>query len=142
MPWADVSQATRNVMRANKGRNTGPELTLRRMLHAAGYRYRLHRRDLPGTPDLVFPGRRAVIEVRGCYWHGHGCAIGQPSKTRTVYWSGKITRNQARDARNLAALREKGWRPFEVWECELRREPADVLSRVRAFLGLPGRSGM
>ena len=138
LPWSDVAPSTRSVMRANKGKNTGPEIAIRRMLHQAGYRFRLHRKDLPGRPDLAFPGRQAAIEVRGCYWHGHGCWLGQPSKTRVNYWGPKIQANRVRDARNLRAMEEAGWRVMEVWECELRRDPAAVLAAVQAFLGPPG----
>lgn len=127
-------------MRANKGKDTKPELAVRRGLHALGYRFRLHRKGLPGRPDLAFPSRRAAIEVRGCYWHGHGCRLGQPSKTRTGYWGPKIEANKARDARNVRAMEEAGWRVMEVWECELRRDPAAVLAAAQAFLGPPLRA--
>lgn len=108
-------------MQANKAKDTGPEMAVRRFLHAEGFRYRLHRRDLPGKPDLVFPSRRKIIEVRGCYWHGHGCKIGQPARSNLSYWGPKIARNQARDSANLSALRAAGWDVLEVWECDVRK---------------------
>lgn len=104
-----------------KGRDTGPELVVRRMLHALGYRYRLHVRGLPGRPDLVFAGRRAVVFVHGCFWHGHDCARGaRMPATRRDYWTAKLAGNVARDRRNLDALAAAGWRAAVIWECELR----------------------
>ena len=98
------------VMRAVKGKDTKPEMIVRRLAHALGYRFRLHRKDLPGKPDLVFPGRRKVIFVHGCFWHGHECARGsrQP-KQNAEYWRNKIARNVERDADNLQALERLGW---------------------------------
>jgi DNA mismatch endonuclease (patch repair protein) len=135
-PWPDVSEAARKAMRANKGRDTGPELAVRRMVHAAGWRYRLHRRDLPGRPDLVFGPRRRVIFVHGCFWHSHDdgvCTAASVPKTRADYWGPKLARNRERDAAALAALADAGWRALVVWECELR-DPARVRARVAAFL--------
>lgn len=124
-------------MRGNKAKGTHPEMVIRRLLHGLGYRYRLHCKNLPGKPDLVFEKRRKVVEVRGCYWHGHGCKIGKPAQSNTAYWGPKIARNKARDASNLKALRESGWDVFEVWECGLRLCPAEVESDLTAFLGPP-----
>lgn len=127
------------VMRAVRSTDTRPELIVRRLLHSLGYRYRLHRMDLPGTPDIVFPGRRKTIFVHGCFWHGHDCARGarQPV-TNAMYWKSKITRNLARDKENMSALEQAGWRPFVVWECALRRQDRDSLtSRLVAFLEAP-----
>lgn len=123
------------IMRAVKSRNTSPEMTLRRMLHAAGYRFRLHRKDLPGSPDIVLPGRKAVVFMHGCFWHGHDCARGarQP-KANADYWRNKISRNVQRDAANERALRASGWRVKIVWECELK-DRALVMDRLRSFLG-------
>jgi DNA mismatch endonuclease (patch repair protein) len=115
------------TMRAVKAKDTAPEWLVRRMLHAAGYRYRLHAKDLPGKPDLVFPARRKVIFVHGCWWHGHNCARGARSpKTNVDYWTEKVARNAARDSGHLAALRTAGWKVLTVWECELK---ADKLKR-------------
>lgn len=121
------------VMRRVKSRDTGPEMTVRRLLHAAGYRYRLHRKDLPGKPDLVFPGRRKAVFVHGCFWHGHDCRRGarQP-KNNAEYWRAKIGRNVERDAQNRAALSERGWDSLIVWECELKED--GLLKRLEDFL--------
>ena len=122
------------TMRAVKGKDTQPELTVRQLLHRAGYRYRLHVKDLPGKPDLVFPSRRKVIFVHGCWWHGHDCDRGaRPAKTNVDYWSAKIARNIARDAKHLCALHDAGWRELTVWECELKSR--NLLTRLKRFLG-------
>ena len=131
-----VSEGRRRNMQANRGKDTRPEMTVRRLLHSLGYRYRLHRRDLPGKPDLVFPGRRKVIEVRGCFWHGHGCSpLGQLPKTRTDYWTPKIGGNKARDLRNMALLHERGWQVAEVWECQIITDLPAVAECLISFLG-------
>jgi DNA mismatch endonuclease (patch repair protein) len=125
-------------MRAVKARDTGPELAVRRLLHRLGYRFRLHRADLPGKPDLVFPARRKVVFVHGCFWHGHDCARGARAPKRNAdYWSAKIARNASRDAAVQTALARLGWRGHVVWECALR-DPAGVAVALRAFLGDPG----
>lgn len=123
------------IMRAVKSRDTRPELAVRRTAHAMGYRFRLHRADLPGRPDLAFPSRRAVVHVNGCFWHGHGCKRGaREPKTNAAYWRAKIARNAARDAANLSRLKALGWRALIVWECETR--DADKLrKRLSRFLG-------
>ncbi|WP_324780547.1 very short patch repair endonuclease [Thiobacillus sedimenti] len=114
--------------------DTGPEMRVRRLLHGMGYRYRLHRRDLPGTPDLVFPGRRAVVLVHGCFWHRHeGCALARLPKSRKEFWVPKLEGNKARDARKVAALQDAGWRVFVVWECETKNLDA-LAVRLRRFL--------
>lgn len=118
-------------------RSTGtkPEMAVRRLAHALGYRFRLHRKDLPGKPDLVFSRRQAVIFVHGCFWHGHGCKRGarMPKKNRE-YWSAKIARNVERDAESVAAIEADGWRVLVIWECEMK--DADRLARRLAdFLG-------
>ena len=121
------------TMRAVKSKDTKPEWTVRRVLHAAGYRYRLHGKALPGKPDLVFAGRRKVIFVHGCFWHGHDCARGarQP-KANAEYWSAKISRNRERDRAHLAALRADGWQVRVVWECEIRNP--GLFARLKRFL--------
>jgi DNA mismatch endonuclease (patch repair protein) len=122
-------------MRAVKGKNTSPELTVRRLAHRLGYRYRLHGKELPGKPDLVFPSRRKVIFVHGCFWHGHECARGaRVPKENRDYWQTKIFRNRERDARNVKALTEAGWDVAVFWECELREELA-LEKRLTDFLG-------
>ena len=110
-----------DVMRQVKSKNTGPELRLRKALHALGLRYRLNVSALPGKPDLVFPKHRAVVFVHGCFWHGHDCKRGaRTPKTNREYWVQKIARNKARDAKNKEALETLGWRVFTVWECQLK----------------------
>lgn len=123
-----------------RSKNTKPEVALRSMLHAQGYRFRIHRRDLAGSPDVVFPSRRKVIFVHGCFWHGHeGCKVANVPKTRTEYWQLKFAKNKARDRENEDRLRNLGWNIMVVWECELR-EKARLLKRVAAFLGPPKRA--
>ena len=103
-----------------RGRDTKPELVLRRLLHALGLRYRLHQRGLPGRPDLVFAKYKAVVFVHGCFWHRHpGCNIATTPKSNTPFWTSKFENNVARDRRDLEALRGLGWKVFVVWECEL-----------------------
>jgi len=117
------------VMRAVKSRNTTPELAVRRAAHALGLRFRLNRSDLPGKPDLVFPGRRAVIFVHGCFWHGHDCTRGaRMPATNRDYWRAKIGRNMARDKASLSALKKLGWKPVVIWECKTR--DAEPLARL------------
>lgn len=122
------------VMRRVKGRNTTPEMAVRRALTKLGARYRLHRRDLPGNPDIAMPGRRLAIFVHGCFWHGHDCARGaRVPKQNREYWVAKVGRNVARDARNAEALAALGWRVEVVWECELK-DAAALDARLRALL--------
>ncbi|KAA5801572.1 DNA mismatch endonuclease Vsr [Alkalicaulis satelles] len=139
-PGSDVfTPAQRSaVMAAVKGRDTRPEMIVRRLVHGLGYRFRLHRKDLPGRPDLVFAGRRKVIFVHGCFWHGHDCARGRREpKQNADYWRAKIARNVARDAASLAALEADGWQALVVWECALKDREA-LAARLQAFLGPPG----
>ena len=106
-------------MRAIRSKDTFPELAVRRLVHSMGYRFRLHRSDLPGKPDLVFGPRRKVIFVHGCYWHGHGCKVGGTgAKSNRAYWGPKIAGNKERDRRRTRELRKAGWRALTVWECE------------------------
>lgn len=125
------------IMRAVKSTGTRPELQVRRMVHALGYRFRLHRQDLPGKPDLVLPRLFKVIFVHGCFWHGHPCARGaRMPKANAEYWQAKIGRNVARDARHLKALKNAGWRVAVVWECELK-QLEKLRRRLAAFLSRP-----
>ena len=103
-----------------RGKNTKPEMILRQGLHARGLRYRLHAKDLPGKPDLVFPARRAVLFAHGCFWHGHDCHLFRMPSTRPDFWQAKIARNQVVDTRSTAALEAAGWRVGVVWECALK----------------------
>jgi DNA mismatch endonuclease (patch repair protein) len=109
-------------MRAIRNKNTVPELAVRRLVHSMGFRFRLHRADLPGKPDIVFGPKRKLIFVHGCYWHGHGCKVGGTgAKSNRGYWGPKISGNKARDKRRLAELRKLGWKCLVIWECETRR---------------------
>ena len=108
------------IMARIRSKNTKPELRIRSALHRLGYRFRLHRADLPGTPDIVLPKFRAVVQVRGCFWHGHDCSIGHTPRSNAAYWGPKIERNKARDERNDAALHDTGWKVIEIWECQCR----------------------
>jgi DNA mismatch endonuclease (patch repair protein) len=125
-------------MRQIRSQNTAPELLLRRMLHRDGYRFRLHRKDLPGKPDLVFPRCRKVIFVHGCFWHQHpGCPEGRVPNSRREYWEPKLARNRQRDAAAQAALKEQGWHCIVIWECELK-DAAAAIRTARRFLGRVG----
>jgi len=122
------------VMRAVPGKNSSAELKVRNALTRLGARYRLHRRDLPGSPDIVLPARRLAIFVHGCFWHGHPCRRGaRAPKANAAYWSAKIARNQARDAGAQAALSALGWRVEVVWECDLA-DPQALADRLAAVL--------
>lgn len=122
------------VMRRVKGRDTGPELKVRRLLWRLGARYRLHRRDLPGSPDIVLPGRRLALFVHGCFWHGHDCARGaRVPKANRDYWIAKVARNRTRDEAARDALVASGWRAETLWECELKDEAA-LEARLRTLL--------
>ncbi|MFT4954920.1 MAG: DNA mismatch endonuclease (patch repair protein) [Brevundimonas sp.] len=130
-------QRSRNMARI-RGKDTKPELLLRRALHALGLRYRLHDRRLPGAPDLVFSRRRAVVFVHGCFWHAHSCPRGVTPGSNVAFWTDKIEGNAARDQRTEAALRQAGWRVLVVWECALtgrqRRGADETAAEVAAWL--------
>jgi DNA mismatch endonuclease (patch repair protein) len=132
-----LEQRRHNMSRI-RGKDTKPEMLLRRGLHACGLRFRLHVRSLPGSPDLVFPRHRAVILVHGCFWHGHNCPLFKLPATRPEFWAAKIAGNRTRDQRTAAALRAAGWRVLTVWECCLkgpgRRELGEVLADCEAFV--------
>lgn len=127
----------RRIMQSVGQKNTGPELAVRRIAHGLGYRFRLHRRDLPGTPDLVFSSRRKVVFVHGCFWHGHGCAKGRLPRSREDYWGPKIERNKERDEQACAELRATGWDVMTVWQCEAK-ESGKIVEKLVTFLGPPG----
>jgi DNA mismatch endonuclease, patch repair protein len=119
-----------------RSKDTKPELLVRRIVHGLGYRFRLHRRDLPGRPDLVFPARRAVIFVHGCFWHQHpdpSCRDSKLPRSRTDYWHAKLARNVERDASAQASLISAGWRVLVLWECEVKADQA-LKDRLRSFL--------
>lgn len=137
---ADVltSEQRRFNMSRIRGRNTKPELVLRRGLHARGLRFRLHRKDLPGCPDLVFPCFHAVVFVHGCFWHRHECPLFKAPETRAEFWLKKISGNVERDKKAVEALRHEGWRVLIIWECALkgrgRLETETLLERAESFL--------
>jgi DNA mismatch endonuclease (patch repair protein) len=118
-----------------KGKNTKPEMIVRQWLWQNGYRYRLHRKDLPGKPDLVFPGRRKVIFIHGCFWHKHNCRYFKWPKSNAEFWQKKIEGNVCRDADHYAALTAAGWDFIVVWECEIKENDLEPLwKRIKAFL--------
>lgn len=122
-----------------KGKNTRPELIVRSIVHALGYRFRLHGKDLPGKPDLVFPARRKVIFVNGCFWHQHACPtckLARMPKSRPEYWKPKLQGNRERDLRQQTELHHLGWRVLVVWECELR-DKERLSTILRLFLDAP-----
>lgn len=124
----------RHTMRRVTAKDTGPEMIVRRLIHGAGYRYRLHRADLPGKPDLVFPGRKKVIFVHGCFWHQHpGCKAADRPASNRDYWDKKLDRTVIRDRTNLAKLKEMGWRVLVVWECTIK-DREELARRLIGFL--------
>lgn len=130
----ETPQQRSRIMRAVRGSDTAPEMTVRRLVHRLGYRFRLHRKDLPGTPDLVFPRLHKVIFVHGCFWHGHPCVRGARVPTRNRnYWITKIARNKERDKRSRSALKRLGWSSLAIWECELKR-PQRISAHIMKFL--------
>lgn len=134
-----VDPATRSRMMSGiRAADTKPELQIRRLLHGAGYRYRLHERSLPGSPDLVLRKYRAVVFIHGCFWHGHGCHLFKWPTTRREFWEQKIESNQVRDQRTKKALQHSGWRTLTVWECALkgryRWAPEDLLRALEGWL--------
>jgi DNA mismatch endonuclease (patch repair protein) len=115
-------------------RDTKPEIVVRRLAHGLGFRFRLHKRDLPGTPDLVFPRFRKIIDVRGCFWHSHKCRRNKPPvATRTEYWQPNLVRNRKRDSTNLRKLQRDGWEVLVIWECETR-DVENLHLRIEQFL--------
>lgn len=122
------------IMSRVRSSDTVPELKVRRILHGLGYRFRLHRKDLPGTPDIVFPSRSSVIFVHGCFWHRHkGCPDASTPSTGGSFWGRKFSENTARDKRNMLALKRLGWKVLVVWECELRNEKA-LIEKLKRYL--------
>ena len=121
-------------MQAVKGRNTGPEWIVRRLLFQLGYRYRLHPKTLPGKPDIAFPGRRKAIFVHGCFWHGHGCKTGAPPKSRLDYWLPKLDANKTRDRNKSAQLAASGWSVLTIWQCETKDDLNELRAKLIAFV--------
>jgi DNA mismatch endonuclease (patch repair protein) len=130
-----------DLMRRIGPRNSAPEMAVRRLVHSLGARFRLHRSELPGKPDLVLPARRVAIFVHGCFWHGHGCRRGSRTrrpKSNTDYWNRKLDRNVARDKRNLRRIRALGWKAVVLWECETA-DLARLERKLRRVLAIPSR---
>ena len=139
----DIFDSTRRseIMSRIRGRDTAPELAVRRIAHALGLRFRLYRKDLPGCPDLVFPRHRLAVFVNGCFWHRHaGCRFAYSPKSRVAFWEEKFRRNVARDRRNKELLLTTGWRVLVVWECETRDEGA-VRRKLEQVIFSPGSHG-
>lgn len=135
-----VDRATRSRMMAGiSGRNTTAELLIRSLLHREGYRFRLHRKDLPAKPDIVLPKFHAVILINGCFWHGHRCHMFKWPKSNTTFWRTKILTNVKRDRRSISELGALGWRVMTVWECAMRGKaamrPEVLVSRISRWLG-------
>jgi DNA mismatch endonuclease (patch repair protein) len=120
-----------------RGKGSASEMRLRRLIHSMGYRYRLHIKNLPGTPDLVFPSRKAVIFMHGCFWHRHqGCQLARIPKSRVAFWTEKLETNKRRDEANTRRLKELGWRVLVIWECQMKaKDLIEVSNVVRRFLG-------
>lgn len=137
-----VSKTARSrIMAAVKSKDTAPELSVRRLVHSLGYRYRLHVRSLPGSPDLVFPRLRKVINVNGCFWHMHNCPRCRVPASRRDYWVAKMQRNAARDKRTRRELRKLGWQVLVLWECWIKPSREDWLRRkIVAFLDADERA--
>ena len=133
-----TSESRSSLMARIRGKDTAPELAVRQLLHSQGYRFRLHRQDLPGTPDIVFPSRRKAIFVNGCFWHAHGCPIGRPPRSRLEFWGPKLETTKFRDRRNNSALRSNGWEILTVWQCQTKAK-SRLEARLRSFLGPPGK---
>jgi DNA mismatch endonuclease (patch repair protein) len=128
------SKAERSrIMAAVKSKDTTPELVVRRLVHGLGYRFRLHVGTLPGTPDIVLPRLRKIIEIRGCFWHGHSCGRCRIPATRRGFWLAKIARNRRRDRASIRALHAAGWETLIIWECQTRNR-VRLRARVRRFL--------
>ncbi|MEM6484186.1 MAG: very short patch repair endonuclease [Pseudomonadota bacterium] len=136
MPDPLSRQQRSSLMAKVKGKDTKPELVVRRLIHGMGYRYRLHRSDLPGKPDIVFPGRRKVIFVHGCFWHRHSCRRGQSlPQARRTWWTAKLERNAERDRSNTRRLRSLGLGVMIIWECQTKPANLEKLAaRIRRFL--------
>lgn len=141
---ADVhtpAQRSFNMSRI-KGKDTKPEIWLRSLLHSAGFRFRLHRKDLPGRPDIVLPGSKVAVFVHGCYWHRHeGCRYTTTPSSNKQFWEQKFSRTIERDAENIVALQDAGWKVVVAWECQLRSNATEVLSAISSATGKGAAKG-
>ncbi|MGB6973812.1 MAG: very short patch repair endonuclease [Terracidiphilus sp.] len=134
-PKFPTTPARSALMSSIRSKNTKPELIIRSALHAMGYRFRLHMRQLPGSPDIVLPKHKTVIQVKGCFWHGHSCRAGLLPNTNRDYWVPKLARNRDRDRLSERKLRRLGWSVFSMWECDIKRSTfAQIQSRLRVIL--------
>ncbi len=122
-----------------RSKDTKPEMVVRKMLHALGFRYRLHVRNLPGCPDIVLPKHRTIIQVKGCFWHGHSCRSGREPVTNTSYWLPKLQKNRERDRANERKLRNLGWSVYSLWECRIKRASQDEV--ITSILGILNKAG-
>lgn len=133
--WKNVDPRRSALMSRVRKKGTEPEMVVRKALHAKGYRYRLHTKDLPGCPDIIFKKDKVAIFIHGCFWHGHTCPHGsRKPKSNTEYWIPKIEKNMARDHQNVIKLENLGWRTLTLWECDIKR--GDFLMPILQFLGL------
>ncbi|WP_082885133.1 very short patch repair endonuclease [Bradyrhizobium stylosanthis] len=128
-----VGAARSRIMRSIPQKDTKPEVLVRKTIHAMGFRFRLHDRNLPSRPDIVLRCHKAIIQVHGCFWHQHGCSLSSIPRTRTEYWLPKLARNVERDAANVRLLEGMGWRVLTVWECDLK-EPKRIARKLKAFI--------
>lgn len=126
-----TSEVRSRIMSRIRSRDTAPELEVRRRLHAAGFRFRLHRSDLPGRPDIVLPRHKTAVFVNGCFWHGHDCRDGHLPSSNREYWANKIDRNMRRDQRNYKAMVELGWNVVVIWECHLDEAVDSLIGQLR-----------
>lgn len=135
---ADIFSTSKRseIMKSIRSKDTGCELSVRKMIFAMGYRYRLHREDIPGKPDIVFPGFKKVIFVHGCFWHGHSqCSRGKRPDSNIFFWEKKIAANKVRDGNVLRKLRNLGWRSLIVWQCQIKQKNAEILKqKIKDFL--------
>lgn len=129
-----ISPAARSALMSKiRSKDTKPEKVIRSLLHNLGYRFRLHRKDLPGRPDIVLPRHRKIILIHGCFWHGHDCKLASKPKSNCDYWARKIAGNRERDTRNAVLLEQKGWQVLELWECEIRKLDG-IEARLQEFM--------
>lgn len=129
-----ISKAARSALMARiRSKNTTPELTVRSLLHHFGFRFRIHRKDLPGKPDIILPRHHKVILVHGCFWHGHSCSLASKPKSNQDYWREKIKANRSRDRRTKRELIKQGWSVLELWECEIRKKTG-LAKRLKDFM--------
>lgn len=133
-----ISREQRSLLMARiRSKDTKPERSIRSLLHMMGYRFRLHRKDLPGKPDIVLARHMKIVLVQGCFWHGHSCRLASKPKSNSSYWQAKIAANRNRDRANIAALKRAGWRILELWECDIRAGRR-IEQRLRRFMSSPG----